>query len=218
MPETFAQYIDKLLKHATQRGLNNPLVKMPVKRFRVLSPQDFSTVADGGSFIIGTNADAVSRNLLRNYQTRIRERGEHCGFICCGSVEMSIAETTGQGRRVALFPVYLKRANLQSSGDKIRVNVSDDEEWRFNPVLEAHLRSFGVVVRFDRFGDPYETIKWVKAQLGNRATQVQTHSYVGLFSSQQMVFQERLADPIVRRALARNGVIQAKILARISHQ
>jgi hypothetical protein len=38
MPETFAQYLEKWLKHSTTQGLNNPLVKMQVKRFRLLQP------------------------------------------------------------------------------------------------------------------------------------------------------------------------------------
>jgi hypothetical protein len=31
---TFAEYLEKWLKQSTAQGLTNPLVKMPVKRFR----------------------------------------------------------------------------------------------------------------------------------------------------------------------------------------
>ncbi len=59
--------------------------------------------------------------------------------------------------------------------------------------------------------NPAQATNWVKAQLGNRASQVTNDSYVGLFSSQQMVVQNRLTDPPLRQALAKNPVIQAKI-------
>ena len=49
MPETFTQYLKRWLSHSTERGLNNPLVKMPVKRFRKLQDFEFDELADGGS-------------------------------------------------------------------------------------------------------------------------------------------------------------------------
>lgn len=211
MPETFAQYLEKWLKQSTAQGLNNPLVKMPAKRFRLLQQPEFDSIANGGTLIIGTMSDPIARNLYRNFQTRIRERGEHCAFICCGAVEMTIAGGVGQQPRVALFPVCLKRATLQTSGDKIKATVSDDENWRLNPVLEAHLRGLGIKITSGLLDTPQQAINYLKAQLGNRATQVSPDSYVGLFSSQQMVVQERLTEPPLRQALARNPVIQAKI-------
>jgi very-short-patch-repair endonuclease len=211
MPETFAQYLEKWLKQSTAQGLNNPLVKMPVKRFRLLQQPEFNSIANGGMLIIGTMSDPIARNLYKNFQTRIRERGEHCAFICCGAVEMTIAGAVGQQPRAALFPVCIKRASLQPGGDKIKVTVSDDETWQFNPVLEAHLRGFGINVTGGLSEIPERATSWVKAQLGNRASQVKSDSYVGLFSSQQMVVQQRLNEPPLRQALARNPVVQAKI-------
>jgi len=211
MPETFAQYLEKRLKQSTAQGLNNPLVKMPVKRFRPLQTAELNAIANGGSLLIGTLADPIARNLYRNFQSRIRERGEHCGFICCGAVEMTIAGGIDQQPRGALFPVCLKRASLQPSGDKIKVTVSEDETWQFNPVLEAHLRGFGIRSGSGLSEPPDRAINWVRAQLGNRASCVRPDGYVGLFSSQQMVLQERLTEPPLRQALARNPVVQAKI-------
>ncbi len=211
MPETFAQYLEKWLKQSTTQGLNNPLVKMPIKRFRLLQPTEFAAIVNGGTMIIGTMSEPIARNLYKNFQTRIRERGEHCAFICSGAIEMTIAGGVGQQPRAALFPVCLKRASFQTSGDKIKVTVSDDETWRFNPVLEAHLRGFGIKVSSGLADNPQGAINWVTSQLGNRATQVKSDSYVGLFSSQQMVVQERLTEPSLRQALARNPVVQAKI-------
>ena len=86
MPETFAQYLDKWLKQSTAQGLNNPLVKMPVKRFRLLQATEFDSLASGGSHVIGTMSEPIARNLYKNFQTRIRERGEHCAFICYGQL------------------------------------------------------------------------------------------------------------------------------------
>jgi hypothetical protein len=209
---TFAEYLEKWLKQSTVQGLTNPLVKMPVKRFRFLQPAEFSVLANGGSFIIGTMADPISRNLHKNYQTRIRERGEHCAFICSGSVEMIVAGAVDGRQRKQLFPVCLKRASFQTTGDKIKAVVADDETWQFNPVLQAHLREFAIKsIPASVTDNPAEATKWVRAQLGNRASQVMDDSYVGLFSSQQMVVQNRLTDPPLRQALAKNPVVQAKI-------
>lgn len=119
MPETFAQFLDKWLKQSTVQGLNNPLVKMPVKRFRPLQPVEFNSIADGGSLAVGTLSDPITRNLYKNFQTRIRERGERCAYICSGSVEMTVAGGVGQQPRTSLFPVCLKRASLQKSGEQI---------------------------------------------------------------------------------------------------
>jgi very-short-patch-repair endonuclease len=211
MPETFAQYLDKWLKQSTAQGLNNPLVKMPVKRFRLLQPPEFNSIANGGALAIGTMSEPIARNLYKNFQTRIRERGEHCAFICYGSIEMTIAGGVGQQPRSALFPVCLKRSSLQTNGDQIKATVSEDEGWQFNPALEAHLRGFGVKVPATLAHNPDQATNWVKAQLGNQASQVKSDGYVGLFSSQQMVLQGRLTEPPLRQALARNPIVQSKI-------
>ena len=211
MPETFAQYLDKWLKQSTVQGLNNPLVKMPVKRFRLLQPPEFNAIANGGTFVIGTMSEPIARNLYKNFQTRIRERGEHCAFICFGSIEMTIAGGVGQQPRTALFPVCLKRSSLQTNGDQIKSTVSEDEVWQINPVMEARLREFGVKIPPSFAANPDEATNWLKAQLGNQASQVKSDAYVGLFSSQQMVLQNRLTDPPLRQALARNPIVQSKI-------
>src|SRR3990172_8082614 len=109
MPETFIQYLETWLKQSTAQGLSNPLVKMPVRRFRLLQPTEFNSIAKGGTLLIGTTSDPIARSLYRNYQTRIRERGEHCAFICCGVVEMPMDGAIGQQPRAAMFPVCLKR-------------------------------------------------------------------------------------------------------------
>jgi very-short-patch-repair endonuclease len=210
MPETFAQYLEKWLKQSTAQGLSNPLVKMPIKRFRLLQPTEFAAVENGGSLIIGTMSDSITRNLYKNFQTRIRERGEHCAFICYGSVEITISGGVGQQPRTALFPVCLKRTSLQITADKIKASVLDDETWQFNPILGANLRSFGIKIDSVLAANPQRATDWLKAQLSNRA-KVKTDSYVGLFSSQQMVVQQRLTEPQLRQALARNPVIRAKI-------
>jgi hypothetical protein len=45
-----------------------------------------------------------------------------------------------------LFPVCLKRASFQTSGDKIKAVVSEDETWQFYPVLQAQLRGLAIPV------------------------------------------------------------------------
>jgi very-short-patch-repair endonuclease len=208
---TFAEYLEKWLKQSTAQGLTNPLVKMPVKRFRPLLSEEFVSLANGGTLIIGTMADPIARNLHKNYQTRIRERGERCAFICSGSVEMIVAGGTDGKQRKQLFPVCLKRSSLQTSGDKIKAIVADDEPWQFNPVLQAHLRGLAITVAESVMNDPVRATSWVRTQLGNRASQVTSESYIGLFSSQQMVVQNRLTDPPLKQALAKNPVVQSKI-------
>lgn len=156
-------------------------------------------------------SEPIARNLQKNYQTRIRERGEHCAFVCFGSVEMIVAGGTDGKQRKQLFPVCLKRASFQTSGDKIKAVVDEDDVWQFNPVLQAHLRGLTITVPDSVMNNPVQATNWVKAQLGNRASQVTSDSYVGLFSSQQMVVQNRLSDPPLRQALAKNPVVQSKV-------
>jgi hypothetical protein len=143
---TFAEYLEKWLKQSTAQGLTNPLVKMPVKRFRLLQPSEFDSLANGGALIIGTMSEPTARNLHKNYLTRIRERGEHCAFVCSGSVEMIIAGATDGKQRKQLFPVCLKRASFQTNGDKIKAIVAEDEPWQSNPVLQAHLRGLAISI------------------------------------------------------------------------
>jgi very-short-patch-repair endonuclease len=212
MPETFAQYLEKWLKQSTAQGLNNPLVKMPVKRFRIIQPNEFESIKNGGSLLVGTMSDPIARNLFKNFQTRIRERGEHCAFICYGAVEMVIAGDAGREQRKALFPVCLKRTSLQIAGDKIRATVLDDERWQFNPILKVRLQSdFGINVGVDFPDNPERATAWLQAQLGNRVSLISADSYIGLFSSQHMVVQQRLTESPLRQTLARNPVIRAKI-------
>jgi hypothetical protein len=214
MPETFATYLERWLKQSTGQALTNPLVKMPVKRFRVLTPDEFNNLANGGSLIIGTMADPIARNLYKNYQTRIRERGEHCAFICSGSVEMTVPGPVDGQTRSQLLPVCLKRASLATIGDRVKVVVTGDEPWQYNPVLEAHLRALNIAFPVAVAGEPAQATEFVGAQLGKRALAVENKSYVGLFSSQQMVVQNRLKDTPLRQALARNPVVRAKVLSQ----
>ena len=213
MPETFSQYLKRWLSHSTERGLNSPLVKMPVKRFLKLQPFEFEEISDGGSRSIGTTSDPIARNLLKNFKTRISERGEHCAYLSFGSVEIKIAGTAGQEDKTALFPVCLKKASLSATGQNIRAAVSDDENWLFNPVLKTHLQNFGIRVPEPLIedADPIALTSWVKSQLTNRAAKIDPVGYVGLFSSQQMVIQERFEDPRLCHVLAKNPVIQAKL-------
>ncbi len=211
MAETFSQYLTRLKSHSTERGLNNPLVKMPVKRFRKLQPLEFDSLANGGSVIIGTAYDPISRNLLKNFKACIRERGEHCAFLCFGSVEMAIAGGVEQQPKSALFPVCLKKASLSSVGQNVRTSVADDTGWLFNPALKTHLRNLGIVV--SEWEHPQNIVSWVKSQLANRGT-VEFGAYIGLFSSQQMVIQERFEDPRLCHVLAKNPVVQAKLEGR----
>jgi very-short-patch-repair endonuclease len=213
MPETFSQYLTRWKSHSTQRGLNNPLVKMPVKRFRKLQPFEFSGLAEGGSQAIGTTSDPIARNLLKNFKTRINERGEHCAFLCFGSVEITVAGGIDQQPRSALFPVCLKKASLSSSGQNVRASVADDESWLFNPVLKTHLRNLGIPVPDVLPERPHDMASWVKSQLTNRGA-VELGGYIGLFSSQQMVIQERFEDPRLCHVLAKNPVIQCKLDSR----
>lgn len=208
---TFAEYLEKWLKLSTAQGLTNPLVKMPVKRFRFLQPDEFDSLSNGGKLTIGTISDPIARNLFKNYQTRIRERGEHCAFVCSGSIERIIAGGKDGKQRKQLFPVSLKRAALQTVGDKIKVTVAEDEGWQLNPVLEAQLRDLAIEVPSSVAGNPTTATSWIKSQMGNRASNVTNDSYIGLFSSQQMVVQNRLNDPPLRLALAKNPVVQSKI-------
>lgn len=217
MSETFTQYLKRWLSHSTERGLNNPLVKMPVKRFRKLQPFEFSTLVHGGSLPIGTTSDPIARNLLKNFKTRISERGEHCAYLCFGSVEMKIAAAAGQEEKTTLFPVCLKKASLSAAGGQnVRASVSDDEGWLFNPVLKTHLRNFGIALpeTLTDSPDPLTLTNWVKSQLTNRAAKIEPVSYVGLFSSQQMVIQERFEDPRLCHVLAKNPVTLAKLAGR----
>lgn len=64
------------------------------------------------------------------------------------------------------------------------MELIEDERWLLNPILDAHLKSFNVTMPND--GPPEYLAAYLKVQLGNRAV-VKTDSYVGLFSSQQMV-------------------------------
>jgi hypothetical protein len=63
---TFAEYLEKWLKQSTAQGLTNPLVKMPVKRFRLLQLDEFASFANGGALTIGTIADPIRSPNLKN--------------------------------------------------------------------------------------------------------------------------------------------------------
>ena len=93
------------------------------------------------------------------------------------------------------------------------MSVLEDEVWQFNPVLEANLGGFGIKVSASLATDPEQATNWVKAQLGNQASQVKSDGYIGLFSSQQMVLQGRLTDPPLRQALARNPMFSPNLRA-----
>ncbi|MEO5361637.1 MAG: AAA domain-containing protein [Nitrospirota bacterium] len=212
MSETFAQYLDKWLKQSTVQSFSNPLKKMPIKRFRRLQTHELQMIANGGSMIIGTMSEPISRNLYKNSQTRIREQGEHCSFICYGAVEITLAAGGGHLLKTALFPIFIKRVSLQKHGDNIKVKVpdADDEKWQFNPILKTHLHDLNIEPQFDTSDNPEPSANWLKGQLGNRAS-VTNDSYVGLFSSQNMLVQQRLKEFALRRALANNVLIKAKI-------
>ena len=90
MPETFAQYLEKWLKQSTAQGLNNPLVKMPVKRFRLLQPAEFAAIANGGSLTIGTMSDPISRCLYH------KNEWQTCRVDMMTIVEGSVGKSGGK--------------------------------------------------------------------------------------------------------------------------
>jgi hypothetical protein len=62
-------------------GFNQSISQDASETVSTLQPDEFNTLAEGGSLSIGTTADPIARNLYKNYQTRIRERGEHCALF-----------------------------------------------------------------------------------------------------------------------------------------
>lgn len=209
--KNFSEYLEKWLQLLTPQGLNNPLVKMPIKRFRLLSAADYEYLKTNRKFQLGTMADPIARNLHKNFQTRMRERGEHAAFWTYGSIETTMVTAVGDAQQTkkALFPVLLQKVNFKSDGDRVTVELIEDETWLLNPVLAAHLKNFNIKGPKDNVS-PDSLLSSLKVQFGNRA-EVKPDSFIGLFSSQQMVVRERLADPILRNFLALNPVVKAKV-------
>ncbi len=58
---TFAQFLENWLRLSTTRGLNNPLVKMPIKRFRLLREAEYQEIANGGHLLVGTMNDRIRK-------------------------------------------------------------------------------------------------------------------------------------------------------------
>jgi hypothetical protein len=130
MSETLATYVDRWVSKAASGGLRNPLLKMPVKRFRLLQQFELDDLLKGRSLSIGTSSDPIARNLYKNYDEKIRERGEHTGFLTHGSIEVILAGTTTKGsKRSALMPVWLQRIDLRKQSEKIVAQPVDDPLW-----------------------------------------------------------------------------------------
>ena len=211
MAETFPEYLDRWLKNTTAYGATNPLIKMPVKRFRVLSQDEFAGVRNGGSTPLGTTSDPIARNLLKNYETLIRERGEHAGFLGFGMIDMVLAAAADGKAKEALLPVCLKKAALAKSGEIVRVTVNDDEAWFVNPLIGGALPELANKHFTEQAQAPENLVALLRAQLGNRVRTLKSEGFVGLFSSQQMVIQGRFKDSRLRQGLARTPAVRAKI-------
>ncbi len=214
--DTLATYLDRWLGRAATGGLRNPLLKMPVKRFRVLQPAEFDVLQGGNGLIIGTSSDPIARNLYKNYDEKIRERGEQTGFVTLGSVEVSLAGATANGgKRSALLPVWLQRIGLRKQGEKIHAEPSDESIWDLNPELPSILQPLGIDTRKGPQEDQVSLLQWLSVQIGNRGRVETATSYIGCFSSQHLVIRERLADGRWRRAFAQNHAIVAKLFGTI---
>lgn len=214
--ETLATYLDRWLGKAATGGLRNPLLKMPVKRFRILQPAEFTDLQNGRSLVLGTSSDPIARNLYKNYDEKIRERGEQTGFLTIGSVEVILAGAAANGgKRSALMPVWLQRIDLRKKGENIHAVPSDEPIWDLNPELPAILQPLGIDTRKGPHEDQVRLLQWLSAQVGNRGRVDTTTSYVGCFSSQHLVIRERLADGRWRRAFAQNHAIVAKLFGTI---
>ena len=186
---------------------------MPVKRFRVLSPSEFDSLNRGQALTVGTTSDPIARNLYKNYDEKIRERGEQTGFYTLGSVELALAGTTAGGnKRSALLPVWLRRVELRKKTERIVAEPGDEAAWTINPELSAALQPYGIDLRQAPKSDLAGFSQWCAAQLGNRGEVEAITNYLGCFSSQHLVIRERLNDGRWRRAFARNQAITAKLL------
>ncbi len=86
----------------------------------MLSAQDLSNVRDGGTISLGTTSDPIARNLLKNHDTLIRERGERAGFVGFGIIEVPLAAGADGRSKDAILPVCLKRTFLAKSADIIK--------------------------------------------------------------------------------------------------
>ncbi len=212
MSETLATYIDRWVSKAASGGLRNPLLKMPVKRFRLLQQFELDDLLKGRRLSIGTSSDPIARNLYKNYDEKIRERGEHTGFLTHGSIEVILAGTTTKGnKRSALMPVWLQRIDLRKQSEKIVAQPVDDPLWDLNPELPAVLKPLGIDTRHGPREERSRLLQWLSAQIGNRGRVDTATSYIGCFSSQHLVIRERLTDGRWRRAFAQNHAVAAKL-------
>jgi very-short-patch-repair endonuclease len=213
MKETIASYIDRWISKAASGGLRNPLLKMPVKRFRALKPTDVDVLAQGRRLIIGTSSDPIARNLYKNYDEKIRERGEHTGFLTLGSIEVILAGASATGaKRTALMPVWLQRIDIRKQSENIVAQPTDEPMWDLNPELPAILQPLGIDTKQGPRDGPSQLLQWLSAQIGNRGRVDTQTSYIGCFSSQHLVIRERLSDGRWRRAFAQNEAVIAKVL------
>ena len=210
---TFAEYLDGWLKKSASRSLTNPLVKMRVERFRKLTPEEFRLLQQHRALVLGTASDPVPRNLHKNFENYRRERGEHTAFIAHGSIAMKIAGSAWgkpEERKDALLPILLRRVKLVKVNDQIKADPDEEELWDINSVLPMFLRDSNITLPRLNQESIFSVVSWLRSQLGNRG-QVDEASYIGLFSSQQKVIRERLMEGSLRRSLAANEVIKARI-------
>lgn len=213
---TFAEYLDGWLKKSASRSLTNPLVKMRIERFRKLTPEEFRLLQQNRSLALGTISEPIPRNLHKLFENYRRERGEHTAFMTHGSIAMKIAGTAWgrpEERKDALLPILLRRVSLVKAHDQIKAEPDEDELWEVNSVLPMFLRDFNITLQRRNQENIFSIVSWLRSQLSNRG-QVDETNYIGLFSSQQKVIQERLTEGSLRRSLAVNEVIKARIEER----
>ena len=106
----------------------------------------------------------------------------HCHTPCYGFQAMppalgGVVFTSGTGKRPC------PRGKAHRMDICFAHTLSGEPPDRWQP-LEAHLRGFNIKATSAMSQNPQQTTAWLKAQLGNRVSQVRTDSYVGLFSSQ----------------------------------
>lgn len=206
---TLSSYIEQVLKSADNLTLRNPLIKMPVGRFRELSAEELGQLQTKGWLHIGTTSDAISRNLHKNYRDLRDSKGEHAAFVSYGTLEAKLASNTSTIERVTLAPILLRRVVLQAlPGGTIKASIIEDEEWNFNSALTRILPE--ALPQDSSAINPQDLLNYYSALVGNRA-RITSKSYIGLFSSQWLRIMGRFDDPLIREHLAQSNALRAKL-------
>ena len=215
-------YLEGILKRAVSVNRSSPLSVLRDGRSHPIDVALAETLTKGQEVAVADQSKpaewSVYKRLLDSSKEALRTKGERSLHVICGRFKLPWPQDPTKN---SLAPIYLLKAEVtKGAGGVFKLKALDGTPgWELNPAIKllmevAQIGTSGNLPETIPLGRGYAAVKqeidWLSSQCGNAAS-VDVGCRLANISSSDIRIIKLLRDDTVRRSIAANDVIQAKV-------